>query len=66
MMSVKPDNNDRVDCQFTHDEPIRLARIDWERFLAALEETDPTPSPRLSAAMERFAYGTFSHDRYEG
>jgi uncharacterized protein (DUF1778 family) len=47
------------------DEPIRLARADWDRLLAALDE-ETAPGPRLSAAMARFAQGSFEDGRYRG
>jgi uncharacterized protein (DUF1778 family) len=45
------------------DEPIRLSRADWDRFLAALDEDRPV-SPRLATAMTHFHEGTFEDGRY--
>jgi len=47
------------------DEPIRLSREDWDRFVASLEEDRPV-SPRLAAAVARFNEGTWDGDRYRG
>jgi len=45
------------------DEPIRLSRTDWDRFVASLEEDRPV-SPRLATAMAHFNEGTFEGGRY--
>ncbi len=47
------------------DEPIRLARADWDAFVAELG-ADTSPSPRFTAAMERFKQGKFVDGRYHG
>ena len=47
------------------DEPIRLSRADWDRFVASLEEDRPV-GQRLAAAVERFSTGTFEGGRYHG
>jgi uncharacterized protein (DUF1778 family) len=47
------------------DEPLRLSRADWDRFVASLAEDRPV-SPRLATAMARFNEGTFDGGRYRG